>query len=66
MFPFYTPWKHQKTVGFWVFPEGIEWERWSEMVLKPQADTDLRFWFMVLIQMTLIYGENNPIQQIFT
>ena len=31
MFPFYTPWKHQKTFGFLVFSGGIKWEHWPEM-----------------------------------
>ena len=31
MFPFYTPWKHQKTFGFLVFSWGIKWEHWPEM-----------------------------------
>ena len=26
MFPFYTPWKHQKTFGFLVFSKDIKWE----------------------------------------
>ena len=25
MFPFYTPWKHQETIGFLVFSGGIKW-----------------------------------------
>ena len=28
MFPFYTPWKHQKTSGFLMFAGGIEVEDW--------------------------------------
>ena len=31
MFPFYTPWKYQKTFGFLVFSGGIKWEHWPEM-----------------------------------
>ena len=31
MFPFYTPWKHQKIKGFLVFSGGIKWEHWSEI-----------------------------------
>ena len=31
MFPFYTPWEHQKTKGFLVFSGGIKWEHWPEM-----------------------------------
>ena len=31
MFSFYTPWKHQKTLGFPVFSGGTKWEHWSEM-----------------------------------
>ena len=31
MFPFYTPWKHQKTRGFTVFSGSIKWEHWPEM-----------------------------------
>ena len=31
MFPFYNPWKHQKTKGFLVFSGGIKWEHWPEM-----------------------------------
>ena len=30
MFPFYTPWKHQKTKGFLVFSGGIKWEHWPK------------------------------------
>ena len=32
MFPFYTPWKRQKTFGFLTFSGGIEREYWPEMV----------------------------------
>ena len=28
MFPFYSPWKHQKTFGFLLFSGGIKWEHW--------------------------------------
>ena len=28
MFPFYTPWKQQKTKGFLLFSGGIKWEHW--------------------------------------
>ena len=28
---FYTPWKHQKTRGFLMFPRGIEKDKWHEM-----------------------------------
>ena len=31
MFPFYNPWKHQKTKDFLVFSGGIKWEHWPEM-----------------------------------
>ena len=31
VFPFYTPWKHQKTKGFLVFSGGMKWEPWPEM-----------------------------------
>ena len=31
MFPFYTHWKHQKTLGFLVFSGGIKWKHWPEM-----------------------------------
>ena len=31
MFPFNTPWKHQKTFDFLVFSKGIKWEHWSEV-----------------------------------
>ena len=31
MFPFYTPWKHQKILGFWCFQGGIKWEHWPEI-----------------------------------
>ena len=31
MFPFYTSWKHQKTIGFLVFSGDIKWEHWPEM-----------------------------------
>ena len=31
MFPFYTPWKQQKTKGFLVFSGGIKSEHWPEM-----------------------------------
>ena len=36
MFPFYTPWKRQKTFGFWHFKggvggEGIDIEHWVKM-----------------------------------
>ena len=35
MFPFYTPWKRQKTFGFWQFKggggEGIDIEHWVKM-----------------------------------
>ena len=31
MFPFYTPWKRQKTFGFLTFSGGIESEHWPEM-----------------------------------
>ena len=33
MFPFYTPWKYQKTFGF-LFSGGIIWEHWQEMDLQ--------------------------------
>ena len=29
IFPFYAPWKHQKTKGFLVFSGGIKLEHWS-------------------------------------
>ena len=32
MFHFYTPWKHQKTAGFLMFPGGIEIEHLLKMV----------------------------------
>ena len=31
MFPFYTPWKRQKTLGFLTFSGGIERKHWPEM-----------------------------------
>ena len=31
MFPLYTPFKHQKTKDFVVFPGGIKWEHWPEI-----------------------------------
>ena len=31
MFPFYTPWKRQKTFGFLVFSRGMKWKHWLEM-----------------------------------
>ena len=31
MFPFYTPWKHQKILSFLVFSGGIKWDHWPEM-----------------------------------
>ena len=31
VFPFYTPWKRQKTFGFLTFSGGIEREHWPEM-----------------------------------
>ena len=31
MFPFYTPWKHQKTFDFLVFSGGIRWEHWPNI-----------------------------------
>ena len=31
IFPFYTPWKHQKTVDFLMVSGGIKWEHWLEM-----------------------------------
>ena len=33
MFPFYTPWKRQKTFDFLTFSGGIEREHWPEMGL---------------------------------
>ena len=33
MFPFCSPWKHQKTFGLLVFSGGIKWEHWLEMGL---------------------------------
>ena len=30
MFSFYTPWKHQKTLGFLVFSGGIKWEHFAK------------------------------------
>ena len=33
IFPFYTPWKHQKTKGYLMFSGGIKWEVWPEMGL---------------------------------
>ena len=33
MFPFYTPWKYQKTSGFLIFSVGIERATWPEMGL---------------------------------
>ena len=35
MFPFYTPWKHQKTKGFLVFSGGTKWEHWPNWVKQP-------------------------------
>ena len=32
MFQFYTPWKHQKTRGFLMFPGGIEMKYWLKWV----------------------------------
>ena len=31
MYPFYTPWKHQKAKGILVFLGCIKWEHWLEM-----------------------------------
>ena len=31
MFPFYTPWKQQKTKDFLVFSGDVKWEHWPEM-----------------------------------
>ena len=31
MFPFYTPWKYQKTFGLMVFSGRLKWEHWPEM-----------------------------------
>ena len=31
IFPFYTPWKHQKTKGFLVFSGVLKWEHWPEI-----------------------------------
>ena len=31
LFPFYTPWKHQKIFGFLVFSVGIKWEHLPDM-----------------------------------
>ena len=31
MIPFYTPWKHLKTIGFLVFSVGIKWNHWPEI-----------------------------------
>ena len=31
MFYFYTPWKHQKTSGFLMFPRGIDVKHWLIM-----------------------------------
>ena len=31
MFPFYAPWKHQKSEGFPVISGRIKWEHWSNM-----------------------------------
>ena len=31
VFPFYTPWKHKKTVGFLMFSVGIKREHWAVM-----------------------------------
>ena len=31
MFVFYTPWKHQKSLGFLVFSENISWEHWRKI-----------------------------------
>ena len=28
---FHTPWKHQKTRGFFMFSGGIEWDQWHEI-----------------------------------
>ena len=28
IFPFYTPWKHKKTIRFLVFSGSIKWENW--------------------------------------
>ena len=35
MFPFYTPWKHQKTITFLMFSGGIKWEHWPETDYSP-------------------------------
>ena len=29
--PTFDPWKHQKSIGFLVFSEGIKGEHWPEM-----------------------------------
>ena len=31
MFPYHTPWKHQKVLGFLVFLGGIKWKHWPKM-----------------------------------
>ena len=31
VFPFYTPWKHQKTKGFLLFSGVTKWEHWQEI-----------------------------------
>ena len=31
LFSFYSPWKHEETVSFLMFSEGIEIDQWYEM-----------------------------------
>ena len=48
MFPFYTPWKHQKTKGFLLFSGGIKWDHWPEIGLKNRSAESLFFFYSEL------------------
>ena len=40
MFPFYTPWKYQKTFGLVVFSGGLKWEYWFLAVVNNPFKTN--------------------------
>ena len=57
MFPFYTPWKRQKTFGFWhfkgggggvkIFNIGLKWVNWMRFCSITQMPVN---WFAAQIQ----------------
>ena len=59
MFNFYTPWKHQKAVGFLKFSGGIKVEHWTKEGVMWRWDNGAIckaiIWFFLLIMFTPCY-----------